>query len=541
MKRKTSASCPKFLILLSILSLIFAACVRTEKQYDLVIRNGLVIDGSGNPWFRADLAIKNKKIVAISDHLDQVKAKTIIEAEGLVVAPGFIDIHTHADRDLLTIPGCENYISQGVTTLIGGNCGGHEFPLAEFLAKVEKNGIACNFGTLAGHNTIRREVMGMKMDPPDPEEMARMKQLLRQELLAGALGLSTGLAYLPGTYSTTEELVELASVVGELGGFYASHIRNQGKKITEAIEEAIAVGEKNRIPVVISHIKLADEDVWNEIERITTPLEAARARGVEVVMDQYPYTATSSGFTSSLPQEVFEGGREKFLQRLQDPEIYERVRQTIIRNRLTSRRGIDKLETIYIARSRKFPAYEGKNLKEILTLLGRRATVENGADLIIDLVKEGDVSAIFFQMDEKDVENLMKLPYVMIGSDGGLQVPGQGSPHPRSYGTFTRALGHYVREKGIISLEEAVRKMTSLPAQTMRLKNRGMIKEGYYADITIFNPAEVKDLATFHEPHQYSAGIAYVLVNGEMVLEKGLFTGRRPGSVLRGQASGKKF
>ncbi|MDI6845931.1 MAG: D-aminoacylase [Candidatus Saccharicenans sp.] len=541
MKRKASASCLKFLILFSVFSLIFAACLRTEKQYDLIIRNGLVVDGSGNPWFRADLAIKNKKIAAIRDHLDQAKAKTVIEAEGLVVAPGFIDIHTHADRDLLTIPGCENYISQGVTTLIGGNCGGHEFPLAEFLAKVEKNGIACNFGILAGHNTIRREVMGMKMDPPDPEEMARMKQLLRKELLAGALGLSTGLAYLPGTYSTTEELVELASVVGELGGFYASHIRNQGKKITEAIEEAIAVGEKNRIPVVISHIKLADEDVWNEIERITSPVEAARARGVEVVMDQYPYTATSSGFTSSLPQDVFEGGREKFLQRLQDPEIYERVRQTIIRNRLTSRRGIDKLETIYIARSRKFPAYEGKNLKEILALLGKPATVENGADLIIDLVKEGDVSAIFFQMDERDVENLMKLPFVMIGSDGGLQVPGQGIPHPRSYGTFTRVLGHYVREKGIISLEEAVRKMTSLPAQTMRLKNRGMIKEGYYADITIFNPAEVKDLATFHEPHRYSAGIACVLVNGEVVLEKGLFTGRRPGSVLRGQASEKKF
>lgn len=519
---------------------LFSSCRKAEMKYDLVIKNGRVLDGSGNPWFRADLGIRGQRVAAIRDRIDSGQAAKVIEAEGLVVAPGFIDIHTHADRDLLDIPGCENYVSQGVTTLIGGNCGGHDFPLVELFAGIEKKGIACNFASLAGHNTIRRQVMGMKMEAPTAEEMARMKDLLRQEMRAGAIGLSTGLAYLPGTYSRTEELVELASVVAESGGFYASHLRNQGKRITEAIEEAITVGEKNGIPVQVSHIKLADEDVWNQLERITIPVEAARARGVEVTLDQYPYTATSSGFTSSLPQDVFEGGREKFLERLQNPEVYARVKQAVIRNRLTSNRGIDKLETIYVASSRKFPGYEGKNLKQILELQGKPATVENGADLIIDLVKEGDVSAIFFQMDEKDVEELMKLPYVMIGSDGGLQVVGQGSPHPRSYGTFTRVLGEYVRERKIIGLEEAIRKMTSLPAQTMRLKDRGMIREGYYADLTIFDPTEVKDAATFAEPHRHSRGIIYVLVNGRPVLEKGNFTGQRPGMIIRGPAFGKK-
>ncbi|MDD8032065.1 MAG: amidohydrolase family protein, partial [Acidobacteriota bacterium] len=287
--------------------------------------------------------------------------------------------------------------------------------------------------------------------------------------------------------------------------------------------------------VQISHIKLADEDVWNRLEMIISPVEAARARGVEVTLDQYPYTATSSGFTSSFPQDVFEGGREKFLERLEDPEVYASVKQVVIKNRLTSNRGIDKLETIYIASSQRFPDFEGKNLKQILELQGKPANVDNGAELIIDIVKQGDASAIFFQMDEKDVEDLMRLSYVMIGSDGGLQKVGQGSPHPRSYGTFTRVLGEYVGEREILTLEDAIRKMTSLPAQTMRIRDRGLIKEGFWADLTIFDPAEVKDTASFADPHQYSQGIVYVLVNGKMVMENGQFTGERPGKIIKGQ------
>jgi N-acyl-D-amino-acid deacylase len=522
------------LILVVGLGLLTVLCRPAAPRYDLVITGGLVVDGSGNPWFRADVAIKAGKIAAIRDRIEPKSATQVLEASGLVVAPGFIDIHTHADRDLLRIPGCENYISQGVTTLVGGNCGGHDFPLARLFEEIEKQGIACNFASLAGHNTIRREVMGMKMAEPTAEELKRMKDLLRQEMKTGAIGLSTGLSYLPGTYSKTEELVELASVLAESGGFYATHLRNQGQRITQAIEEAITIGEKNRIPVQISHIKLADEEVWNKLEMIIQPVEEARARGVEVTLDLYPYTATSSGFTSSFPQDVFEGGRDKFLERIKDPEIYARVKQVIIKNRLTSKRGIDKLETIYIASSRKFPEYVGKNLRQILEIQGRPATVENGADLIIEIVREGDASAIFFQMDEKDVEELMRLPYNMIGSDGGLQIEGEGSPHPRSYGTFPRVLGEYVRERKIISLEDAVRKMTSLPAQTMRLKDRGLVREGFWADLTIFDPATIKDRATFSHPHQHSQGIAWVLVNGLTVYERGKFTGLRPGKIIRG-------
>jgi len=529
-----------FCLVLSCLITIFISCPQTEKVYDLVIVNGQVIDGSGNPWYRADIGIKGKKIAAIKDRIDTRQARKVIEASGLVVAPGFIDTHSHADEGILRVPGCENYISQGVTTLIGGNCGGHEFPLTKLFEEIEKQGIACNFGSLAGHNTLREKVMGMKMGEPTAEEMDRMKELLRQEMKAGALGFSTGLAYLPGTYSKSEELVGLGSVVAEYGGFYASHIRNQGKRITQAIEEAIAIGERNHIPVEISHIKLAHEDVWNRLEMITRPVEDARARGVEVTLDQYPYTATSSGFTSSFPQDVFEGGQEKFLERLNNSETYSRVQQTIIINRLRSKRGINKLETIYIARSRKFPDYEGKNLKDILQMLGKPGSVENAADLIIDIVKEGDASAIFFQMDEKDVEALMKLPYVMVGSDGTLQVIGKGSPHPRSYGTFPRVLGEFVRNRTVISIENAIRKMTSLPAQTMRIRNRGLLREGTYADITVFDPKEVKDMASFTNPHQYSQGVVYVLVNGQAVIEAGKFTGNKPGMVVYGQGYRKK-
>ncbi|MGQ9671616.1 MAG: N-acyl-D-amino-acid deacylase family protein [Candidatus Aminicenantales bacterium] len=521
-------------LLLAAGMVFFPFCTHAPQKYDLGIINGRVMDGSGNPWFRADIGIKGKRIVAIENRLDPGKAKRIIDASGLVVCPGFIDIHTHADDGIVAHPTADNYIHQGVTTVIGGNCGGHEFPLAQLWSRIREQGISCNFGSLAGHNTIRKEVMGMKMASPTKEEMERMKALLAEELEAGALGLSTGLAYLPGTYSTSAELVELGSVVKRYGGFYASHIRNQGKKIREAIEEAIRVGEENDLPVEISHIKLADEDVWNRLELILEPVEAARARGVEVTLDQYPYTATSSGFTSSLPQDVFEGGKEKFLERMKDPQIYARVKEAIIHNRLSSKRGINRLEAIYIARSRRFPEYEGKNLEQILKLQGKSATVENGADLIIDIVKEGDAQGIFFQMDEKDVEALMKLPYTMIGSDGRIEVLGQGHPHPRSYGTFSRVCGEYVRNRQLLPLEEAVRKMTSLPAQTLRLRDRGLLRDGMYADIIVFDPKQFEDRATFSDPHQYSQGLVFVLVNGELVIDHGKFTGKKPGMMIFG-------
>jgi N-acyl-D-amino-acid deacylase len=517
--------------------LFSSACIFFPKPYDLIIKDGFVLDGSGNPWFKADIGIKGEKIAAIGT-LAEGRAKKVIDARSLIVCPGFIDIHTHCDREIVDVPTVDNYISQGVTTVIGGNCGGHPYPLKELFQKIERRGISTNFGVLVGHNTIRQEVMAYKMADPTKEEMEKMKKLIAAEMEAGALGFSTGLSYLPGTYSKTEELVELASVAAQYGGIYATHLRNQGEHITEAIEEAIAIGERNGMPVQISHVKLAEDTVWNELGRIIQPVEAARKRGVEVTLDQYPYTATSSGFTSSFPNWCFEGGREKFLERLKDEETYKMIKKYIIERRLTSSRGINPLEGISIAQSKSFPTYEGKNLQEILVLQGKIPTVENAADLIIDIEKNGGASGVFFQMDEKDVENLMRLPYLMHGSDGGIQVVGKGIPHPRSYGTFPRVIGLYVREKGIISLEEAVRKMTSFPAQTLRLKERGMIKEGWYADVTVFDFHTFRDRATFSNPHQHSQGLISVIVNGEVVFEGGQHTGKLPGMILYGK--GKK-
>lgn len=529
-------------ILLSIFSILcvffLLSCSPHGKPYDLVIKDGFIIDGSGNPWFKADVGIKGKEIVRIGS-IEKSQAERVIDVKGLIVSPGFIDVHTHCDRGIAKIPTVDNYALQGVTTVIGGNCGGHPFPLSELFQRLEKNGISLNFGCLIGHNTIRRKVMGFKMEAPSAEEMEEMKVLINREMKAGALGFSTGLAYLPGIYSQTEEIVELVSAVAPYGGVYASHIRDQGLHITEAIEEAIEIGEQNRIPVQISHIKLAHDAVWNEIERITLPIEEARRRGVEVTIDQYPYTATSSGFTSSFPSWAFEGGEERFLERLKDEQMYKKIAAFVIQKRLVSSKGIDKLETIYIARCQAFPEYEGKNLKEILLSQGKELTVENGVDLIIDIEKNRGASGVFFQMDEKDVEALMKLPYNMHASDGSVQELGKGVPHPRNYGTFPRIIAHYVRERGIISLEEAIRKMTSLPAQTFRLEKRGMIKEGMFADITIFDKEEFRDKATYSNPHQYSQGFAYVLVNGEIIAENEKHTGKLPGMILYGPGKGQ--
>lgn len=536
--KKTKKLLCTFLVF-SVSFIFFLTFKAFSQEYDLVIKNGMVVNGTGNPWFKADIGIKGGIIEKIG-WIDRSSGKKIIEAEGLVVAPGFIDVHTHCDRGILKVPTVDNYILQGVTTVIGGNCGGHPYPLKELFQQAEQKGISPNFGCLIGHNTIRREVMEYRVGPPSADELKRMKELIKQEMKAGALGFSTGLAYLPGIYSTTEEIVELAKEVAFYGGVYASHIRDQGDNITEAIEEAIKIGEKNNIPVLISHIKLAKDSVWNELERITKPVEKARKKGIEVFLDQYPYTATSSGFTSSFPSAIFEGGREKFIQRLSNPEVYRQVKEHLIEKRLSSSIGRDMLETIYIASCRKNPEYEGKNIKEILISKGKKTDAEHAADLIIEIEKNGGAQGVFFQMDEKDVEELMKLPYTMHASDGGVQLMNEGVPHPRNYGTFPRVFSYYVREKGILRLEEAVKKMTSLPAQVFRLEKRGLIQAGMFADITIFDPLEFKDLATFAEPHQYSQGLSYVIVNGEIVATENRHTGKKPGMILYGSGYNKK-
>lgn len=518
------------------LIIVTCSCSRLAT-YDVAILNGILIGGDGNPWYKADIGLKGERIAAIGK-IPASAAREVIQAEGLHICPGFIDIHTHADRAIDEIPTADNYLLQGVTTVVGGNCGGHPYPLSELFRKIKKQGTAVNFCCLIGHNTIRREVMELKRADPTPEEMRRMKALIDQEMRAGGVGFSTGLSYMPGTYSKTEELIELAGAVAQYGGFYASHIRNQAEHITEAIEEAIRIGEENGIRVQISHVKLASDPVWGKLGMITEPVERARRRGLEVTLDQYPYTATSSGFTSSLPSWCLEGGQEEFLKRLEDSDNYGRIKEYVILRRLSSSRGINKLKTIYIADYEEDPSFEGKNLEEILKSQGKEATVENGADLIIGIEKKGGASGVFFQMDEEDVEKIMSLDYNMIGSDGAIIEFGKGVPHCRSYGTFPRVIHNYVLRERILSLEEAVRKMTSLPAQTLRLVDRGLIKKNMCADLVIFDLDTIKDEATYQKPHQYPSGIKYVFVNGEIAARNGKPTGKLGGEVLYGP--GKK-
>lgn len=525
----------KLLVLsVAVVALISLSCNLLSRRYSLVIKSGMILDGSGAPAFRADIGVIGGRIVEIGT-IREAQAERTIDATGLYVAPGFIDVHTHTDRDIAEHPDVLNYLLQGVTTVVGGNCGDSEYPLAELFRKLEEVGIAVNFASLVGHNTIRHVVLGDSDKVVTPEALARMQELVAQEMRAGAIGLSTGLAYVPGRFSATEEIIELARAVQPYGGVYATHLRDQGQAIRQAIEEALRVGKEAGVGVQISHIKLADEAVWGRYELITQPVEAARAAGLAVWLDQYPYTATSSGFASSFPAWAVEGGHEAFVERLKDPAAYARIKHALIAKRLTSKRGIDKVAAIYIARDKNHPEYEGKNLVEILALRRKQPTAANAADLIIELERDDQPSAIFFQMAEEDVVALMRLPYTMIASDGGIAVPGTGSPHPRAYGTFPRVLGRYVREQGVLSLPEAVAKMTSLPAQAMGFADRGAIKKGYCADLVVFDAAQVQDCATFANPHQYPKGIRYVVVNGRIAAQDGEIRIRDAGRVLYGK------
>lgn len=521
------------LFCLTFLTLFPSACSRDSQKFDLVILNGTVLDGSGQSGFSSDIGISGRRIVRMGS-IENPGQAIVIRAEGKIVAPGFIDVHTHCDRGIDRVPTVDNYLLQGVTTVVGGNCGGHPYPLADLFSKLESHGISPNFACLIGHNTIRRLVMEYRMERPTAQETSRMKQLIREEMLAGGLGFSTGLSYLPGRYSDTQELIDLASAVAPFGGLYATHMRDQGEQITEAIEESIRIGEANGITIQISHIKLAKDSVWGQLERITRPVEDARSRGVRVFLDQYPYTATSSGFTSSFPAWAFEGGRAIFLKRLDDPAIRARIKAYIIERRLTSSKGIDKLSTINIAAYEHQPELNGKNLRDILLSRGVKPGIDSAAELIMEIERNGGASGVFFQMAEEDVSAMMRLPYNMHASDGGVQVPGDGVPHPRNYGTFPRVIAHFVREKKVIPLEEAIRKMTSLPAEVFGLRDRGRLMEGAFADITIFDPRDFTDQATFSQPHRYSRGLSYVLVNGTIVVENNRHTGARPGDILYG-------
>ena len=507
-----------------------APAFASDETYDLVIKNGRIIDGSGNPWFKGSVAIKDGRIVKIG-RVDESHAKSVFDARDAIVAPGFIDVHAHTE-DIFENPKAENFIRMGVTSLVTGNCGGSAVDVREFLGRFSKTPLAINLGTLIAHGSVRTQVLGLVNVQPNTDQQAKMNELVRQGMKDGALGLSTGLIYLPGTFAKTEEVVELAKVASTYGGVYASHIRDEGMGVVSAVEEAINIGEQADIPVEISHFKISAKKLWGESDTTIGLVNAARAKGLQVTVDQYAYPASSTSLDVRLPSWLTEGGRSAGKARLTDPETRKKVVKEM-KESLKEREYKD-FSFAYVASYRANPSFNGKNIREITKMVKGRDKLEDQILQMLDMYEAGGAQMIYFVMDEGDIKNIMKQTFTMIASDSGVREFGAGSPHPRGYGNNTRVLGRYVREMKVITLEDAVRKMTSLPAQTFNLRDRGLIREGYAADLVIFNDKTVIDRSTFDNPHQYSDGVNGVVVNGALVFEGGKMTGAMSGRPLYG-------
>jgi dihydroorotase/N-acyl-D-amino-acid deacylase len=505
------------------------------SEYDLLIRNARVVDGTGAPWQRSDVAVRGDTIVAVSP-ATSASARRVVDAGGRVLAPGFIDLHTHAWPAILQRPLAENYARQGVTTLVGGPDGSSPLPLGASLEKVAALPPALNFASFVGHGSLRSAVLGGANRAPDAAELSRMQELARTAMREGAFGLSTGLFYLPGSFARTDEVAAVARAVGELGGIHVSHMRDEAAGILDSVRETIAVGEEGRLPTQVTHHKMIGRVAWGRSADSLRLMQEARARGVDVTVDQYPYTASSTSIAAALvPPWALEGGEAAVRKRLATPQERARVREAVVA-RIQNERGGGDPGRIAIAACGFDHGLEGKTLAEILRGRGVPVTVESAADLALEIVERGGASGIFHAISEEDVERILAWPFTMVASDGEIPAFGQGAPHPRSYGTFVRVLGVYVREKKLLSLEEAIRRMTSLPAARLGLADRGVVRPGQKADLVLFDPATVKDRATYEKPHQYAEGVSLVVVNGQVVFDGERMTGARPGRVLRGPA-----
>ncbi|MFQ6100267.1 MAG: amidohydrolase family protein [Anaerolineae bacterium] len=525
---------------------------------DILIKNGTVVDGTGKPAFKADVGIAAGRIAVVAETVEQ-EAKRTIEAQGLTLAPGFVDAHTHSDLTLLVNPRAESKIRQGVTTEVIGNCGGSPAPLlgaaveearaeakslglnvawastAEYLERLRKPGIAVNVVPLVGHNTVRGAVLGFDDVQPTPEQQAEMEWLVAEAMEQGARGLSSGLFYPPGFYARTEEVIGLARVAARYGGIYATHVRSETNRLFEAVTEAIEIGKQAEIRVQISHVKLEGYRNWEGADRLLALLEAAGSLGVRVGCDQYPYTAGVSWLAYILPYWAQAGGARAVGERLSDPEVRARLRKDWEENRAEweDRGGMRDWTDILITDCGPRPDVQGKNIAEIAADEGKDP-LETAFDLIV--VSEGQVECVCFGQLEDNVRVLMRHPLVVVGSDGDALAPygvlARGKPHPRYYGTFPRVLGWYVREEKVLSLEEAVKKMTSVTAERFGLSDRGAVREGAWADLVLFDAQTVADRATYTDPHQYPEGIPYVVVNGVVVIDQYEHTGALPGQVL---------
>ena len=502
----------------------------TQSQtFDAIIRGGRVVDGSGNPAYRADVGVKDGRVAAIGRL--STRAETEIDAKGLIVAPGFIDVHTHAD-EVAEQPTAENFLRMGVTTVIAGNCGGSALNVGKALAEIEEKKISINFATLIGHNTVRSKAMGGTFDrAPSPEELEQMKALVDQAMKDGAVGLSTGLIYLPGVFARTEEIVELARVSSAYDGIYVSHMRHEDSQIFEALDEVFRIAREAKIRAEISHIKLAGERSWGRADTVLAYIEKARAEGLDITQDQYAYTASSTGISQLIPDEAFDGGREKFLQRLADPT--EKARIVSAMKQKVRHRGREDYAYAVIASYRHDTSLNGLNIVEATKRMRNVDSLDDQIETILEIQKNGGASGVFHGMNEEDLQKFMRHPNTMVACDSGLRKLGEGVPHPRGYGNNARVLARYVRELKVLRLEDAIRRMTSLPANSFRLKQRGELREGNWADIVVFDPNKVNDPATYNDPHHYAVGIPHVLVNGVLVIKESEHTGAKPGMGLR--------
>ena len=522
-------------ISLGFITLLLVNC-QNSIPYDLIIKNGLVYDGTHNPPQRQDIAIKADKIVGLGD-FSEADALQILDAAGAAVAPGFIDTHTHLDPldNLLALSNSESQLRQGVTTSIGGPDGRGvplQYGFAAFLDTLSQVGVGINMGFMAGHNKIRKKIMQLENRAPTEKELDRMIAMADQAMDEGAFGLSTGLKYLPGNFAKIDEVIALSRVVANKGGVYSTHLRDEGIAIMPAIEETIEIGKKANIPIILTHHKVIGKPMWGKSDVTLARVDKARNNGVNILLDQYPYAASHTGLSVLIPAWARAGGQEKFIERLSNPESYAKIKAEIIFNILNDRGGED-LNRIQFARVKWQPDLEGKTLKDWIVMEGKKPTIENGAEYVIKGQLNGGASCIYQAMEEKDVEKIMQHPLTMIASDGRLSSPGIGHPHPRVYGTFPRVLGKYVREKKLLSLQEAIYKMTLFPAKTYGIENRGQLKKGLKADLVIFDPNTIIDKATFIQPHQYPIGISHVLVNGKWSIKNGEFLNKMNGVILR--------
>ena len=500
-----------------------------------MIVGGRLVDGSGARARRADVAIAAGRVAAVGTFraADGLRA---IDATNLVLAPGFIDVHTHAD-DLAEQPRAEHFARMGVTTIVAGNCGASPLDVGEALAGVEASGPSVNFATLIGHNAVRRAAMGAANRPPTLPELNKMRSLVWRGMTDGAVGLSFGLQYVPGTYAASPELIVLARVAANAGGVCAWHLRNEGTAFEAALDEALRVGETAACRVQISHLKIDSPAHWGGSARALDVIDSARKRGVEVSADQYAYTAASSTLGIRFPAWVLEGGSEQTAARLSDGSSWDRIKREM--RALLAERGFDDLSFAVIASYGADPALNGLSMKQVALRLRGADSADAQLETARHMMLNGGAAMVYHLMSDGDVERIMRHPAVAFASDSGLLRPGEGVPHPRGYGNTARVLGRYSRDRKVIPLEEAIRKMTSLPADHFRLTGRGQLKAGYAADVVVFDSAAVADGATFERPHAYAAGVHHVIVNGVPVVRDGVHTGARPGQVLARRSPGE--